>query len=384
MATISNYSTKKGRRWQVQYNKPDGARTRKRGFSTKAEAQAWLEDQNSSRRKGTWIDPSRGKETVETIGTRWLAAQTHLKPSTARPIKSTWHNHVLTFWGHRPVSSIRKSEVQEWISTTDLTPATARRAHSILAQVLDAAIDDGCLSVNPARGVRLPRKPKPVKVYLTLEQVRTLAEESSQPEVIWLLATCGLRWSELAGLQVGDFDLERRRAHLQRAAVTVVSKVEVGTLKTHENRKIAVPTFVCNMLAPLLQGRSADEWVWQRDGGSPLKLPSTGSFFHCALERVRAADPDFPYVTIHGLRHVAAGLLVSAGANVKVVQRQLGHSSAAMTLDQYADLFDGDLDEVADALEVEFALLDKPKVVADFSSEPKMSQKQLHKSIHAG
>lgn len=384
VATVAPYKTKQGRRWQVQYNKPDGARTRKRGFHTKAEAQAWFEDQNVSRRKGTWVDPSRGKETVETIGTQWLAAQTHLKPSTARPIKNTWNNHVLTYWGHRSVSSIRKSEVQEWISTTGLTPATARRAHSILAQVLDAAIDDGCLAVNPARGVRLPRKPKPVKVYLTLEQVRTLAEESRQPEIIWLLATCGLRWSELAGLQVGDFDLERRRAHLQRAAVTVVSKVEVGTLKTHENRKIAVPAFVCNMLAPRLKGRSADEWVWQRADGGPLKLPSTGSFFHCALNRVQAGDSSFPDVTIHGLRHVAAGLLVSAGANVKVVQRQLGHSSAAMTLDQYADLFDGDLDEVADALEVEFAQLDRPKVISSLPSEPKMSQKSSSPGKCAG
>lgn len=44
-------------------------------------------------------------------------------------------------------------------------------------------------------------------------------------------------------------------------------------------------------------------------------------------------------------------LAISAGANVKAVQRMLGHASAAMTLDTYADLFDGDLDNVADALD---------------------------------
>lgn len=42
---------------------------------------------------------------------------------------------------------------------------------------------------------------------------------------------------------------------------------------------------------------------------------------------------------------------ISAGANVKVVQRMLGHASAAMTLDTYADLFDNDLDDVATALD---------------------------------
>lgn len=44
-------------------------------------------------------------------------------------------------------------------------------------------------------------------------------------------------------------------------------------------------------------------------------------------------------------------LAISAGANVKAVQRMLGHASASMTLDTYADLFDDDLDGVADALD---------------------------------
>lgn len=55
-------------------------------------------------------------------------------------------------------------------------------------------------------------------------------------------------------------------------------------------------------------------------------------------------------LTPHELRHTAASLAVSAGANVKAVQRMLGHASAAVTLDVYADLFDDDLDSVATAL----------------------------------
>jgi integrase len=61
-------------------------------------------------------------------------------------------------------------------------------------------------------------------------------------------------------------------------------------------------------------------------------------------------DADFPAMSPHDLRHTAASLAVSAGANVKAVQRMLGHASAAMTLDVYADLFDDDLDAVAVAL----------------------------------
>lgn len=54
-----------------------------------------------------------------------------------------------------------------------------------------------------------------------------------------------------------------------------------------------------------------------------------------------------PVLTIHDLRHTAASIAISSGANVKAVQRMLGHKSAAMTLDTYGELFDTDLDSVA-------------------------------------
>lgn len=67
-----------------------------------------------------------------------------------------------------------------------------------------------------------------------------------------------------------------------------------------------------------------------------------------AVARCQAADPSFPRITAHSLRHTAASLAISAGANPKVVARMLGHASAAMTLDVYAELFDSDLDSVAE------------------------------------
>jgi len=70
----------------------------------------------------------------------------------------------------------------------------------------------------------------------------------------------------------------------------------------------------------------------------------------CWLDSAATAIGE-PGLTPHELRHTAASLAVSAGANVKAVQRMLGHASAAITLDRYADLFDDDLDAVADRLD---------------------------------
>lgn len=73
---------------------------------------------------------------------------------------------------------------------------------------------------------------------------------------------------------------------------------------------------------------------------------------HCAELFVSALkSAGLPRMTIHDLRHTAASLAVQSGANVKTVQRMLGHTSAAMTLDVYADLFDSDLDEVSGAMD---------------------------------
>ena len=87
-------------------------------------------------------------------------------------------------------------------------------------------------------------------------------------------------------------------------------------------------------------------------GEAPVRLPnSKDGWFASAVRRAQKIDATFPRVTPHDLRHSAASLAVSAGANVKAVQRMLGHASAAMTLDVYSDLVDDDLDAVADRLD---------------------------------
>jgi integrase len=77
----------------------------------------------------------------------------------------------------------------------------------------------------------------------------------------------------------------------------------------------------------------------------------TSHWFGAAVRRCQKADPTFPRVTVHEMRHTAASLLIQSGANVKTVQRQLGHKTATMTLDQYGHLFDDDLDDVADKMD---------------------------------
>ncbi|MGY0606070.1 hypothetical protein ACW663_10820, partial [Corynebacterium amycolatum] len=99
-ATVSYYKTKSGRRWQVQYTKPDGSRTRKRGFSTKAEAQAWIEDQGVAQRKGTWVDPALSNIPLSELWDPWIAIK------KMRHGTSTWMIRATPI--HDPSENFRK------------------------------------------------------------------------------------------------------------------------------------------------------------------------------------------------------------------------------------------------------------------------------------
>lgn len=355
MASITKYASaraKSGYAWRVQYRGPDGKSHTKRGFTTKNAAQKWAEKNAVNAAEGIWIDPAHGKTTVGELGQKWLSMQTHLKPSSTRVMEIAWRKHVSPRWAAVPIAGIRPSDVTAWVTSIDGGAVTVRRAHNVLAQVLDMAVQDSMLAKNPARGVKLPRKPKAEPIFLTMGQLRRLAEECSRHgELVWLLGTVGLRWGEAAALRVRDVNFLRGRISVERNAVTVGSEVVVGTPKTHEKRVVAAPRFVLDLLTPLCDGKGPEGLLWASADGEPLRLPSKGSWYYEALGRLMDSPGGFPYVTPHGLRHVAAGLMVSSGANVKVVQRQLGHASAAMTLDTYADLFDGDLDEVAAAMD---------------------------------
>ena len=153
-------------------------------------------------------------------------------------------------------------------------------------------------------------------------------------------------------LRVSDVDFLRRRIELHRNAVTVDGRTVVGTLKSGKSRTIALARFVVDELAATCEGKDRDDLIWPSATGGYLGPPSsTESWLSGAVARCQKYDPTFPRVTAHALRHTAASLAISTGANVKVVQRMLGHASAAMTLDVYADLFDDDLTAVAEKLD---------------------------------
>ncbi len=354
--SITTYSTAAGSRYRVRYRKPNGSQTDKRGFKTKREATAFLATVEVGKSRGTYLDPSEGNRTVTDFAQAWLDGHlATLKASSQNVMKTTWRVHVEPEWGTRKVSSIKPSEVSAWLGrltqgTDDkkgLAAQTVRRCAFVLSLVLDRALLDGAIPANPARGLRLPAKTKKPAVYLSHLQVENLAADSSEPDLIRFLAYTGLRWGEAAALRVKHLELAKNRIRVEDNVVLVAGEYKYGSPKSGASRTVPVPDFVCFTLRRLAKGRPQDAFVFGTDTEPIARPHAKYSWFANAVRKAMSEDDSFPRVTPHDLRHTAASLAVSAGANVKAVQRMLGHASAAMTLDVYADLFEDDLDVVA-------------------------------------
>lgn len=185
MGFIGAYESAKGRRYRARYTKPDGSRTEKRGFVTKREAELFLASVTVTKASGNYIDPRASKVRIGDLAGGWLESKQPpmLKPASFQPLVASWNAHVAPIWGERELSSIHKSEVQAWVSelARDRSRTVVLRALGVLAGIIDVAVDDNRIAVNPARNLRtLPKRgvAKP-RVYLTHQQVSTLAAHSA-------------------------------------------------------------------------------------------------------------------------------------------------------------------------------------------------------------
>lgn len=354
MGSVTPYDTADGRRYRVRYRKPDNSQTDKRGFKTKREAEDYLASVQVSKLRGEWVDPTRSRVTIAEWAERWYEAQLQLKATTLSNYRYTLDNQIVPKWGRVRLPDVGHADVQAWVTSLSATkaPSTVRQIYLVLAGVMKYAVRDGRLSRNPCDDIQLPRIVKRRRGYLSHGQVRDLAAECGEyGDIVLFLAYTGLRWGEMAALKVGRVDMLRRRIDVAEAVSPARGQLVWSTPKSHSSRSVPFPDFLSAPLSRRCAGRMRDELVFVGPDGGVLR---SGNFrrrqFAEAVARMKERDPGFPHMAPHDLRHTAASLAVSAGANVKAVQRMLGHASAAMTLDVYADLFDDDLDAVAVAL----------------------------------
>ena len=334
--------------------KSHGQEVATRVFERRADAVAWEQDQRRRLRLGEWIDPHRGQVPLSSVASDWLRSRRSVKRRTREIDESNWRTYVRPRFGKWPVASITAAEVSAWVGglvARGLAPSTATRALATLRSILAFAVADGRVQRNVAVSVRKPTSGRARREgqALTLDELHALTAACAGPyrDVVPVLALAGLRWGELAGLQVGDrVSVPGPGLRLSRAVLASGGggALYVDTLKN--NRARTVP--LVNELVPIVDRRSAgkrpDAWLFDAPGGGPLRESNWKRSVGWRAARTAAGVPT---VRVHDLRHTAASLWLGAGADPKVVQRVLGHATAAMTMDLYGHLVDANLWQAA-------------------------------------
>ncbi len=220
-----------------------------------------------------------------------------------------------------------------------ISAATVGKHLRTLKMVLKMAVVWKYLRENPAAYVKPPRHVKPEPDFLEAAEIQALIQ-ATDPGYRCLMATAcftGLRQGELLGLMWDDIDFASGRIYVRRS---LQDGVLMEPKSAHSRRPVDIPPLLIQMLkehqafqAATLESNELN-LVFPNQAGRPMDRSNLQvRIFEPALRRAGLRK-----VRFHDLRHSYASLLINDGANIKYVQRQLGHASCMITLDTYSHL----------------------------------------------
>jgi integrase len=332
-------------KWRARF-RDDSGREHARHFDRKVDAQNWLDEITTSVGAGTYVDPKAAKTTVGEWCDRWLEGYAVHRASTVRQAK-THVAHIRAEFGARRLASVRASDVRSWIvklQNSGLSDSYIYALHARLSQIFTDAIHDDLMAKNPCSRRTSPKAGEQKPYVATTAQVWALHD--AMPEhlraAVLLGAFAGLRTSEVCGLRVSDIDF-------MRGVVTPTVQYPSDPLKTEASRApIPIPQSLAAMLSAHVQAHVMSEHMFRNEWLDQLSPRTLERAFRNARAKVitvevkaklPAADRLPAAIRFHDGRHYYASLLISSGADVKVVQARLRHKSAKTTLDTYGHMW---------------------------------------------
>lgn len=207
--------------------------------------------------------------------------------------------------------------------------------HQIKGAILDA-VDEGLIDRDPTRKVIIKGKqPKDKKIkYLNQFELHTLlisldlGKEINWDWFILLVAKTGMRFSEALALTPKDFDFSHQSLSISK---TWDYKSDGGFLPTKNKssvRKIQIDWQTVVQFSELIKGLPEDKPIFVK------KDKVYNSTVNDILER-HCKKANIPIISVHGLRHTHASLLLFAGVSIGSVARRLGHASMTTTQKTY-------------------------------------------------
>lgn len=366
---VGQIITRGERRWLVRVYLGRDRETRKRTYHNRTiygslrYAQAYLTRRLHER------DLSRGVEglqvTVDEFLDHWLktAVKPKVRGKTYSDYAAMLRRYIRPAIGTRMLASLSPLEIQsayQIMIERKLSARTVRYAHGVLRAAIRQAIRWQLLVTDPTQGVQLPSPQCREMSVLSTEQARSflkVAVHSPQRCLFAVALTTGMRPSEYLALSWRDIDWDRgtvsivRSLHRHEGLWTFAD-----TKRVRSRRVVKLQTWVLELLRELndkadAAGETRDsafaDLIFTTARGEPINEEYLVKKYFKPLLR----EAGLPNIRLYDLRHTSATLALTVGVAPKVVSEQLGHASAAFTLDTYSHVLPHMQDEAAAKME---------------------------------
>lgn len=306
---------------------------------------------------GTYIEPSK-----MTVG-EWLdiwhdAYLNNIKPRTVKIYENDIRLHIKPALGAIRLENLKTHTIQKFYNDLrkgakgerPLSPKTVKNIHGVLHHALNQAVANEMLRFNPADACTLPRIERKELKPLDEENIKEFLKviQGTRYEDIFLVTLfTGMREGEVLGLTWDCVDFEKGILLINKQIQLHQEKELKGAYtltspKNGKSRTIAAAPFVMKCLKRqkvkqaewrLKAGeawQNPDDLVFTDEIGGHLTKSSVYREFKAMVKHIGRPDARF-----HDLRHSYAVAAISSGDDIKTVQGNLGHATAAFTLDVY-------------------------------------------------
>ena len=295
---------------------------------------------------GSYVTPQ--KMTVGQWLDTWAADYLgSAKPATVTIYKNNIKNHIKPALGAVGLSDLRPHMVQQFINGMGLSPASVRLAYKVLHMALEKAVNLEYIPKNPAAGSELPKLEQKEIHPLDDQQVKALLNASrggDSEHLITVALFTGCRLSELLGLtweavdfKQGTITISKQLARPEHRGATPFISPKNGKPRTITPAASVIDTLRRQQRRQIEQQLKAGPlWdnphhvVFSTEMGEPLDQWKAEKAFSAVVEAAGLSG-----IRFHDLRHTYAVNAIRAGDDIKTIQGNLGHASAAFTLDRY-------------------------------------------------
>jgi integrase len=367
--SVNKYQVKTGVRYEVRLYVGKDANGKqqyhvKKGFKIEKEAKLYEARKKVEIAEKGFSKPSH--QFFREVYKEWLLSyQNRVQETTFQRTQDLFRLHILPVLGDKEIAKVSPSDCQKIINQWGSKFANVKQLKSYTSQIFDYGIFAEILQRNPMKKTQLPKREKKESTnFFSLDELKQfmmiLKEEESLKHLLifQLLISTGVRKGELSALRWADIDFRNATLYISKSYATVRNndesakrktlRIEKSTKTVSASRSLPIDLKTIDMLQQwkaeqakellrlgINSNRQQQLIFTYVTADGQVNQPLHADYANNIMKKLEKKH-QFKHVTIHGLRHTHATLLLEGGASVKETQDRLGHKNAETTLNTYS------------------------------------------------